>query len=57
MDKHFNTQLDIEAGYVSRQGLLTHHVSVVSISTDDEGLHDALVAAVLAVEESRKTTV
>lgn len=54
MNKHFSTQLEIEPRNISRQGILTQHVSVVSISTDNEELHDALVAAVLAVEESRK---
>lgn len=54
MNKHFRTELEVEPRNVSRQGIHTQSVSVVSISTDNEELHDALVAAVLAVEESRK---
>lgn len=54
MNKHFSTLLEIEPRRESRQGIMMQYVSSVSISTDNEELHDALVAAVLAVEESRK---
>lgn len=54
MNMIFKTELEIEPKIVYRQGLKVTSCSFVTINTTNEDLHDALVAAVLAVEESRK---